>query len=229
LNKEGEFTEAKMDYKPIYADGRDPKDVTELVVLSVIDPKNPDNFIHIYGYLFDVIKDDENNIYLIMGFDGKDGKRFITAIGVFGSAFDYYHDLESGNEEKDYLGIYFAIERGAHLGDANIPQPTAYGSDQIYDYLKALKNKKDEVDVFAKYLEMDETFTGGVRTLTEVFYESLPSLKSLVNKLATNGLHTESIGLSSYRLQFIYSSDDFDRIDFKNIPKIIGVNYRDKG
>lgn len=226
LNKEGEFTEEKMNRLPIYAYGCDPKDGSNLGILRVYSNENDkDRLVSVYGYLFDVIEHEDRNIILVMGFDGKNGNRFITTLGVDGSVYDYYHNLEDNDEKKDSLAFWFNTEEGLYLDSNSVPQFRASSSEQILDYLKVLKGKKIVATVPGKYLNLNG-FKGSAKPLWELSNKNFSSTSNFINTLATNGVDTSVVEPSNGELNLIYSSIDLNMIDFENVPQVFSVSYR---
>jgi hypothetical protein len=62
-NKEGEFTEAKLEVLPIYPHSRNAGDKVYLGILDVFDSGMADDYcINVYGYFFESYKNESNNI-----------------------------------------------------------------------------------------------------------------------------------------------------------------------
>lgn len=234
LNKEGEYTVEKIEeYCPIwgsrlcYEDGNG----TDLGILKIFKKGSTDKYdrdVSTYGYLFDVLKYDNNNILLVVGFDGKDGNRFITELMVLGSAYDYYHNLPDGDPEKDRLKFGFILEGGLHLDDKSLVKFYATSSDEIYKNLVSLEGKKVAADIPAKKLDTSG-FDGGKKTIWEERNKRLPYTYNLISRLAHNEIDLSMIGSSGKNITLIDSSDDLGEIDSKTVPIIADIRYRENG
>lgn len=221
LNKKGEFTEEKMDYMPIYVDGRGYKDGSDLGILRIF---TEDEMVMTYGYLFDIVKDESGNIGLIMGFDGCDGNRFITVLTICNDAYDYNYKSIS-DSEKYRMFFVFSIEKGPHLDDNSVVQLEAINSNEIYNYLISLKNKRLAVDIPARKVHSND-LKGGVKEFWDEANERLPYTYNLIYKSATNGVDISMIRSSGNGVQLISSFDELGTIDYKSVPIIIGVRYK---
>ena len=232
LNKEGNYTQEKMAEMAIwgsqlcYEDGNG----TDLGILKIFneESKEDNRDLSAYGNLLTVTKDENNNIFLTMGFDGKDGNRFITELMVLGSVYDYYHNLPDGDPDKDRMGLWFATENGLHLDDKFVEKFRASSSDEVFNYLIGLKGKKIVADIPAKKINTSE-LTNGMKTMWDERNKRLPYTYNLISRLAKNGIDTSAIGSSGKDIILIDSSADLEAIDFNNVPIISGIRFRENG
>ncbi len=229
-DKKGEFTKEEMNRLPVYPRKYDAGDEVDLGVLKVFNKDiETDRQISVYGHLYKVVKDENNNIGLIMGFDGKDKNRFNTALVIIGNAYDYYHNLADGDPDKDRLSFWFSTEEGLHIDDKIVNQFRATTSGRIFDYLtKNLEGKEVVVEIQARRMN-SEKYVGGLKMISEKTNESLPYVANFIGRLASNGIDTSMIGSSGKDIPLIESSNDL-YIDFNTVPiVVVGIRYRENG
>jgi len=226
FNKEGDFTEEKLGFHPIYPsqpNNRKPEDEVKLGLLRIIDG----DYFNIYGYLFDSIITEENNIILILGFDGKDGNRFITPVEITSSVEDHFLDIK----EKDFAAFYISEEKGSTL-DADYEMILTYGSDETANYIKGFEGDRiildipnDKIDVKSLEDKWDIVYLNYLEDCNS----SIPYVLSLVNKLETNGIDTSSVRKSSKEINLISNSDDINSIDFERIIYVPTIRHNWNG
>ncbi len=225
LNKEGEFTEDKMSYFPIYPKEYKGTDKIKLGMLGVFWDSIPnDTCINVYGYFFDYLKTDSGDVILIMGFDGKDGKRFITPIEIASSVMNYYLDSEHEN-----FAAFWIMEEGVHLNGSTSVAYKAYGSEELIKYLEDLVGKKIVVDIQARGLSLQ----GKEEKIDSVWFNYLeetnkqtPFARSFAHKLVTNGVDTTNIKSSYAVINEINDIDDLSSINFEKIIFADVIRYR---
>lgn len=227
LNKEGAFTEEIMDYNPIYSYGRTYEDGSDLGILRIFTEETyremNDKLVITYGYLFDTIKDENNNIGLVMGFDGNDGSRFITILTVLSDAYDYARKPEDG-DIKDRMVFCIGMEASSRLDYNYIDKLITSDIDKVSNYINTLEGQRVATEVPARKNKLDEK-TGGIKIFWDESNQRLNFTFNLIGRLAKNGIDTSIIGSSGKEIQLIDSVDDLDNLDFENAPIIIGLRY----
>ena len=226
LNEEGEYTVEKIEeYCPIwgsrlcYTDGNG----TNLGILKIFNKESDeiDKYVSVYGYLYNVARNEDNNIILTMGFVGKDGNRFYTIIGVLSSFYD--------SNKEDGVVFTFSREEGLHLDDKSVIQFEATSSDQIFDYLNGLRGKKIVIDIPAKKKNLSEVNNDAAKIFWEGSNKRLPYTYNLISRLANNGIDTSAVGSSGKDIPLITSSSDLNDVDFDTVPIAVGIRFRENG
>lgn len=225
LNKEGNFTEEKISYFPIYPRERKGTAPIQLGVLSLYYIDIPeDTYISVYGYLFDFFKLDNNDIVLIMGFDGKDGKRFITPIEIASSVKDYFlHSAHPNFSRFDF------IEEGLHIDGSPSVAYEAYGSEELAEHLLNFTGKKIVIDVVGRKWPIknrQDEFDSVWFKYLEDSNKRVPLTLGFINQLATNGVNMSNVASYSRRINRITCVEDIDSFDYTNVVFAQLIRYR---
>lgn len=229
LNKEGQFTKEKMSEMAIwgssfcYEDGNG----TDLGILRIFNDNSDeyDDNVSVYGYLYRVSRNEDSNIILTMGFDGKDGNRFNTDLMILSNCYD----AQSETDDEQRFGLSFATEEGLHLDDKHVRQFRATRSDEIFQYLDNLTGKKVVADIAAKKVNLDELSNVGAKIFWKESNSRLPYIYNLISRLANNGIDTSAIVSSGKDIPLITSSSDLIKVDFDTVPLVRGIRFRENG
>lgn len=214
LNKEGEFTQEKIASMMMITQSVLANDK---VGLGIADQQPL-----LQGYFFDYLEKDDR-LFLLLGFDGKDGNRFITPLEI---TLYLYEAVEPAvfqvtRAEDNYVGSCFdegAIDYGKRA--------------KLMPLLDTLKG-----NTFCILLRM-KTFTEDQALANEfgqVIIDNLNEINSkqklsfgLLQLVQANGIdynNPEKIEGDTSSILKIYSVDDFSSIDVSDVPLVLAMHY----
>ena len=215
LNKQGEFTPEKMSSKMMVTTSYLDHDK---VCLGISDQEPA-----LQGYLFDYFEK-EGRLFLITGFDGKDGNRFITPLEI---TLYLYEAVEPAvftvtRAEEKYIGSSISNEGDIDYGkrDKLIPLLDSIKGNTFCFYLRARTFTEDKalVDEFGQVI---------VENLNEINSKVKLSF-GLFQLVTSNDLdykNPENIeGDTSYILK-LENIEDFCTINIDNVPLINAIHY----
>lgn len=216
LNKQGEFTPEKISSKMMNLMVNLDKDEIGLGIATDIP--------EIQGYFFDCLEKDER-IFLFVGFDGKDGKRFITPLEIpfyfyekfkpagFGVVKYSENDIKADTEGKDYSDD----KRGLLLLLSSLR-----GKVILLDL--AYKRKDD-----SPRNDLDLVSRDGLYTYREEVNSKLEIVFGLYEILSQNGVlaytNPEKIQAKSELILKVNNSEEMGAIEIKQVPIIMVIGY----
>ena len=218
LNKEGEFTPEKMSQIMMETMSKLDKDE---VGLGIVDGGDVPR---IQGVFFDYLEKD-GRIFLFVGFDGKDGSRFITPIEIpfyfyekfkpagFGVVKYSENDIKADTEGKDYSDD----KRGLLLLLSSLR-----GKVILLDL--AYKRKDD-----SPRNDLDLVSRDGLYTYREEVNSKLEIVFGLYEILSQNGVlaytNPEKIQAKSELILKVNNSEEMGAIEIKQVPIIMVIGY----
>lgn len=206
LNEEGEFTEEKKSEMAIGSQSG--LEFTELG-LSSGEPL-------IEGYFFDYIEKD-GSLILLMGFDGKDSKSFVTPIQI-----PLYY-IKDGSDAKFW---FFKHTDNTIYSEANVIKVISEGDvSGLFEYLDKLRGKVIVVQPSLNIVSgsMDD-YTGVKADYIKEYNSKVGLSQKLVFSVATNGISVdgnfESDGYDSYEILKLENLNSLSDIELSKIPMI---------
>jgi len=208
INNQGDFTKEKKSEMAIASETTEKIGSTELG-LADSQPK-------LEGYLFDYVEKD-GSLILLMGFDGKDGKGFITPIQIplylfKGSKSDFCFC------KSDYNTVLSSWSVVGRATDGN--------TQKIFEYLDKLKSKVIVIiPAFEKYSGSIEDYSG---VLADYFIEHNSKVGlagKLISLVAANEIKIRNENYhegdyDSYKKFTLENVDSIENIDLSNISMI---------
>ena len=214
LNKQGEFTPEKMSSKMMAT--------TSLLDNDKVGLGIADYQPLIQGYFFDYFEKD-NRIFLLMGFDGKDGNRFITPLEIplyFYEGIEEAEFLVSKNKEN-YIqgpiseeGFVDYGERAKLIPLLNMVKGKVIGFTlSMYTYSK--EGAKDD-----EYGRIAGGYVDEINPKVDLSFGLIQLIPS--NEIDYDG--KDKNGDSNSILK-INNSDDINDINVNDVPIVMGISY----
>ena len=208
LNKQGEFTPEKMSSMMFrIADEKNKKTMT----LGLVS-----NALKFEGYFFDYFKKDDNLI-LLMGFDGKDGNRFVTPMQIP----LYFYE---GEPKARFAFIKHHEETAYEEGIATI---TSENISDVYPQLNNLKGKCIAFDPTIKTFPVSDEYPDVDKTYLEDYNSKVGLLQKLILSLNNNGFTNydfESVS-DNRDILTIKNINDINSIDISNVPLLKNIYF----
>lgn len=230
LNKEGEYTQEKI--FSMMMETTSPLDPSEIGLGFA------GSQLEIQGYFFDYFEK-ENRIFMLMGFDGKDGNRFVTLVEIpvyFDKNIEGPVFLYKKYKVNNILGIDNTTSADAN-GDivkspeGNIEDGYCYSKSEIISLLDSLRSKvinpklkywfSEFADLPADYLKSD--------LFIDYFNESNSKIElvfELLQLVSSNGITYEDLEKSDTSSILIFNNvDNIGDIDVSKVPVIASIGY----
>ncbi|MCE5187689.1 MAG: hypothetical protein LLF75_00660 [Eubacteriales bacterium] len=209
LNKEGEFTAKKISSMMFrIANEKDKKTMT----LGLIS-----NALKFEGYFFDYFEKDDNLILLI-GFDGKDGSRFVTPLQIP----LYFYE---GEPKARFAFIKHYVETAYDEGVATI---TSENIRDVYTQLNNLKGKCIAFDPTIKTFPVSDEYPDVDKTYLKEYNSKVGLQQKLILSLNINGLNPnydfESVP-DNRDILAVENINDINNIDISNVPLIKNIYF----
>ena len=213
LNKEGEFTPEEMTLKMMVTVGPLANDKVGLGIADY-EPR-------IQGYFFDYFEKD-NRIFLLMGFDGKDGNRFITPLEI---PLYFYEGIEEAEflvkkNKENYIqssteeGYVDYGERAKLIPLLNTLKGKVIGFTlSMYTYSK--EGAKDD-----EYGRIAGGYVDEINPKVDLSFGLIQLIPS--NEIDYDG--KDKNGDSNSILK-INNSDDINDINVNDVPIVMGISY----
>lgn len=207
INNQGDFTKEKKSEMAIGSETTDKLGSTELG-LVLYDPQ-------IEGYLFDYVEKD-GSLILIMGFDGKDGKGFVTPIQI------PLYFLEG--EARANFTFY---EFEANTVFTRFNQTDVANNKDTTNLFKRLDELEGNVIViepaFESFPGSKDDHTGVTKDYFIEHESKLELAGRLVDSVATNGIEIENENYheddySNYEIIKLKNVEDVENLDLAKVP-----------
>jgi len=216
LNKKGEFTSEKMSLA--MAETLSILDKSE-VGLGIVDTGDTPR---IQGYFFDYLEK-EGRIFLFMGFDGKDGKRFITPLEI---PFYFYETLESA---RFMVGEY---KENSIKSDYNTLEDYSDDKEKLISLLNDLKGRVllfNLRDLIYNGSDVDPAVRDKVINFNNEANSRVVLAFGLFQLLPQNKIppytNPDKIKGDSESILRITSPEEMGRINIDQVPMIITIDY----
>lgn len=211
LNRQGEFTKEKMSEMMMNpATNLDPSEVG----LGVLNSNQK-----IQGYFFDYYEKDDR-LFILMGFDGNDGNRFVTPVEI--QIYVY--------EQCPEAAIFNVLEykQNDFWGNDNEEFRNCTGEDQIMSLLDSLKSKVIGLDLNRfEYNESDaESYGQVVLDGTRELNSKVELTFGLFQLVSSNNIpigNPERGDTAS--IIKIEDVNDVENIDVSKVPILFGISY----
>lgn len=217
LSKQGEFTPEKITSKMMVTNSPLANDKVGLGIAT--------QQASLQGYFFDYLEKD-NRLYLLMGFDGKDGNRFITPVEIT----QYLYETV----EPAVFTVTWAEDNFVgSAGDCGDIDDIDYGKRaKLIPLLDSLKGNTFCIDLRMITFTEDQAL---VNEFGQVIIDNLNEINSkqklsfgLLQLVQANGIdynNPEKIEGDISSILKIYSVDDLSSIDVSDVPLINGIHY----
>jgi len=221
LNKEGDFTEEKIQKMLINVDVMNEKKGTKLGLVDVA------GMPRIEGILVDLIKNDDY-VGLIMEFDGTDGKPFLTELAIPMYLYDKAPSKFKINRftQQTVKSTYTAVYEGNDR-------------TKILEYLDLLRGKPLIFDSLVTEFPKEWTegkwlteYDGVVAKWANEGIDKVPLFKKLVKSVYSNGLKPKNVENIPKGTKIVDIKDvgDIEQIDMgKEVPIITNIYFYEIG
>lgn len=211
LNKQGEFTQGKMFSMMMEpATDLDKSEIGLGIARSIPE---------IQGYFFDYFEKD-GRLFMLMGFDGKDGNRFITPVEIEMYVYKQISEAAFGVFECNANNFY---------DNSSSEFKTFYGDNQIKSLLDSFKNKVIVLGLNTMEREEPVVDEEGQVVLIEGTKEINSKIEltfGLFQLVSSNGLSYDNPqrGDASSIIR-IETVDDAEEIDISKVPILLTFTY----
>ena len=200
IKNQGDFTKEK---KSKMAFGSLTTEEFGSTELGLVDDIN----VFIEGYFFDYVEKDDNLI-LIMGYDGKDGKGFVTPIQIPLYFLEGAADAGVAFDKFEYNTIYSSA--------LEVMLVTNKETNGLFDYLDKLKGRVLIIQpCFKKFSGSVDDYTGVVHDYLEERDSKIGLAGKLIDSVATNGIEIDNADyhISDYKSCKIIKLENMDNIE----------------